>query len=76
MEGGTHERGPDDLSLREETREVVAAEVLEATPQTDVGGVGVLRLEARQVRDRVSNRERAALEQELAGECRPIERPE
>jgi hypothetical protein len=56
-----HERSPDNMSLREETREVAAAEVLEATPQPDVGGVGVLRLEARQVRDGVSNRERAAL---------------
>jgi hypothetical protein len=38
-----------------------------------LGRVGVLRLEARQVRDGVSNRERAALEQQLAGEYRPIE---
>ena len=64
---------PGRPAALEQAREVVALEAREARPQPDVHRRRVLRLQAAHALEHARRCEVAALEQQLAGEQRPVE---
>jgi hypothetical protein len=68
-----HERALDDRALLERAGQRVALEALQTGPQADVHRRRVLRLESGDELQRARDRDARALEQQLAGEQRPVE---
>ena len=61
-----HEREPDDAALDDQLGQGLRRERLESRPQSGIGGVRGLGLEADEVLERFLDRQRRPLEQELA----------
>jgi hypothetical protein len=70
-----HERSLHDLAPLERARERISLEAGDARPQPDVHRRRVLRLECPHPLERLRQGELLALEQQLAGEQRPVQRP-
>ena len=74
MQRAAQEGGPDRAAIVQQTGERRALEVGEPGPEPDERRARELRLEAGQALERGERRQVRALEQELAGEHRPVER--
>ena len=70
-----HDADTHDLAPFEQLRQRLGPEVFEPRPERRVGVVRDLRLQPDEVLDRREWRQRSSLEQQLAGKCRPVERP-
>ena len=68
-----HERDPHDEPPVDHLGELVGEEVLEARPQAEVRAVGVLRLQAYEMLERLADAQRLTPQQELAFEQRTVE---
>ena len=70
---GAHQRDPDRAPLEDRVGQLDRLEAGQPRPQPDVRRQRCLRLETDEVLDRGHRRHRASLEQELAGEERPVQ---
>jgi hypothetical protein len=75
VDGRPHQRHPHHPALDQRGRQRVRPEAGHAAPQPDIGRVGGLGQEAHQVFERVLYGKRAALQQQLARQRGPVERP-
>jgi hypothetical protein len=73
MDRRAEQRSLDDRPSLERPRERVALEAVEPRPQPDVHRRRVLRLDTPDPPERLRQRVPGALEQQLAGEQRPVE---
>jgi hypothetical protein len=69
-----HEQGPHHPPGLQQLDQLARVEPGQPRPQSDVGLLRLLRLQADEVRDRVEGRHRSALEEQLTREQRPIQR--
>ena len=74
MEGGAHQRHPDELAFEQLLPERRRVERLHAGPETDVRVERDLRLQPDEALDGGERGSLDPLEQELAGKQRPVER--
>ena len=75
VDRAAHQRRLDDAAVLERAREVVAHEALDARPQADVHRRRVLRLQPRHPLEHPGDRVGRPLQQPLAGQESPVERP-
>jgi hypothetical protein len=71
--GHALQRRDEDATLGHVGRQLGAVEVAQSRPETEVRARRVLRLQAREQRDRLDGGEAGALEQQLARERRAIQ---
>jgi hypothetical protein len=74
MKRRAHHRHSNRLPIEQEPAEPGRVERLQPRPEADVGIEWNLRLHPHEVLDRVEGRQIHALEQELAGQKRPVQR--
>jgi hypothetical protein len=72
VDGVAHQRRLHQRAPLERARQRVALEALDARPETDVPGRGVLRLQAADLLDSAREPEEPPLEQQLPGEQRSV----